>query len=280
MKIGLIDVGGGLRGIYSAGVLDYCLDKKIEFDVCIGISAGSANIITYLAKQRGRNYKFYTEYSKRTEYMSIKNYVKTGSFINMEYVYHTLSGQNGESPFDYNEFSKGTNEFIVVATNAMTGEPTYFNRGDIALEHYEALAASCSLPGVNNPYPVNNVLYFDGGLSDPVPVKKAFDMGCDKVVLILSKPSLSALRQNPTELLIAKYIKNKYPASSKRLEDRINHYNESVALAKKYRDIGRLLILSPDNIDGVSTLSRRGNSLDKLYEMGYKDGEKLLNWLK
>ena len=280
MRIGLVDVGGGLRGIYSSGILDYCLDKKIEFDLCIGVSAGSANIITYLAHQRGRNYRFYTEYSKRSEYMSLKNYIKTGSFINMEYIYNTLSGQRGESPFDYNEFSKGTNEFLVVATNALTGMPCYFTRDDISLDNYAPLAASSSIPGINNPYEVNGSLYFDGGLSDPVPIKKAFSMGCDKVILILTKPSDKQLKESPTEILLAKYIKNKYPEASSRLMDRINTYNSSVELARKYEKIGRLLILSPDNIDGVSTLARRGNSLDRLYEMGYRDGEKILSWLR
>ena len=80
-----IDVGGGLRGIYAAGVLDYCMDKNIRFDLGIGVSAGSANLASYGAGQRGRNYQFYTEYAFRKEYMSLgsqKNKIHYGGLRN------------------------------------------------------------------------------------------------------------------------------------------------------------------------------------------------------
>lgn len=101
MKTGIIDVGGGLRGIYAAGVLDFCIKKEISFDYCIGISAGSANLTSYLAQQYQRNYKFYREYSFRKEYMGFRTWLHTGSFIDMDYVYGTLSNSTGEYPLDY-----------------------------------------------------------------------------------------------------------------------------------------------------------------------------------
>ena len=91
MKTALIDVGGGLRGVYAAGVLDYCLDEKIAFDLCIGISAGSANVAAYLAGQRGRNYRYYTQYPFRKEYMSLQNFRRKKSYLDLEYIYGTLS---------------------------------------------------------------------------------------------------------------------------------------------------------------------------------------------
>ena len=98
MKTGIVDVGGGFRGIYAAGVFDYCLDRDIHFDLSIGVSAGSANVMSYLAGQRGRNYKFYTEYALRPEYMGAKNVLKRGSYIDLDYVYGTLSNSTGEYP--------------------------------------------------------------------------------------------------------------------------------------------------------------------------------------
>ena len=86
MKTGIVDVGGGLRGIYAAGVLDYCMDKGIRFDLGIGVSAGSANLISYAAGQRGRNYRFYTDYSQRREYMGVGDFLKSGPYINMDYM--------------------------------------------------------------------------------------------------------------------------------------------------------------------------------------------------
>ncbi len=98
---GIIDVGGGTRGIYGCGVFDRCLDENISFDYVIGVSAGSANAISYVSGQRGRNYVFYTEYAMRPEYMGLKTLLKTGSYIGLEYIYGTLTNSGGEYPLDY-----------------------------------------------------------------------------------------------------------------------------------------------------------------------------------
>ena len=101
MKYGVIDVGGGLRGIYGAGVLDRCLEEDLRFDLCIGVSAGSANMASYLAGQHGRNKPFYDEYSFRREYMSVHNLIRKHSYLDLGYVYGTLSNAGGENPLDY-----------------------------------------------------------------------------------------------------------------------------------------------------------------------------------
>lgn len=99
--LGIIDVGGGMRCVYSSGVYDCLLDKKIKADYCLGVSAGSANLITYLACQRGRTLEFYRTYAARKEYMGVKNLVKTGSYLNLDYIFSTLSNQDGENPLDF-----------------------------------------------------------------------------------------------------------------------------------------------------------------------------------
>ena len=101
MKTGVVDVGGGLRGIYAAGVFDYCLDRGIQFDYCIGVSAGSANVSSYLAGQKGRNYRFYYQYSFRKRYMGLKDFILKGSYIDLDYIYGTLSNADGEDPLDF-----------------------------------------------------------------------------------------------------------------------------------------------------------------------------------
>lgn len=174
MKIGIVDVGGGLRGIYAAGVLDCCLDKGIQFDLGIGVSAGSANLASYAAGQRGRNYRFYTDYSFRREYMGLGDFVKSGSYINMDYLYGTLSNSDGEDPLDYPALRDSRMEYCVVAADAETGEARYFGKEDIGQDNYDVLKASSSIPFVCRPYPVQGRLYFDGALGDPVPVEKAF----------------------------------------------------------------------------------------------------------
>ncbi len=185
MKLGLVDVGGGLRGVYAAGVLDFCMEQKISFDCCIGVSAGSANIMSYLAGQKGRNYRYYCEYAFRKEYMSVRNYLKTGSYIDMEYVYGTLSNSHGEYPLDFPVFQANPSQVFVVAQEAVTGKTKYFGREDLSQDHYEILMASSSIPGVNRPYEIDGTLYYNGALGDPVPIEKTFAEGCDRVALIL-----------------------------------------------------------------------------------------------
>ena len=128
MKIGVIDVGGGLRGSYTAGVYDWCHDNDIRFDYCVGVSAGSANLSSYLAGQRGRNLKFYTEYNLREESMGLKNFIKDRNFVDLEYVYGELSNSYGEYPLDYNAMMANPAEFTIVATDAETGMP-FHQRG-------------------------------------------------------------------------------------------------------------------------------------------------------
>ena len=127
MKTGVIDVGGGLRGIYAAGVLDYCMDHGIRFDLGVGISAGSANLASFAAGQKRRNHQFYTEYAFRKQYMSVRNFIFRRSFIDMDYVYGTLSCSNGENPLDYCALRDNPMEFYVVAADAQTGKVMLFN---------------------------------------------------------------------------------------------------------------------------------------------------------
>lgn len=276
--IGIIDVGGGLRGIYGAGVFDYCLDNGIQFDYCIGISAGSANIASYLAKQRGRNYQFYMEYAFRKQYMSIQNLLKRGSYVDLDYIYSGLSNMNGENPLDYEMLKKSNSIMKVVALNALTGQTIYFDKTDMIQDNYHILKASSSLPIACKPYLVNGIPCYDGGIADPVPVKKAFEDGCDKVVVILTKP-IDVIRNQKKDVLAAKVLKHKYKKASEHLLLRYKKYNDGVALAKKYSEEGKVLIIAPDDCCGMATLTKNKDCIDKMYRKGYKDAEILQNFL-
>jgi len=268
-KIGIVDVGGGYRGVYAAGVLDYCMDKNIRFDLGIGVSAGSANLISYAAGQQGRNYHFYTEYGLRKEYASLGNFLFKKSFIDLDYVYGTLSNSNGENPLDYSAVVANPMEFIVVATDAETGEAKYFDKGHMVQDDYSILKASSAIPFVCHPYAVGDTLYYDGALGDTVTIHKAFELGCDKVVLLLTLP-LDTVRTSDKDCKLAALIRKKYPRSADKLEQRANNYNKGVALAKEMALKGKVLIVAPDDTCGVSTLSRDAEALRRLYEKGYQ----------
>ena len=121
MRLGAVDVGGGLRGVYAAGIFDFCMEKGIQFDVCVGVSAGSANIASYAAGQRGRNYPFYTEYPFRKEYMGFQSFCRSRSYLNLDYIYGTLSNSDGENPLDYWAIQESPAELVMVACDARTG---------------------------------------------------------------------------------------------------------------------------------------------------------------
>lgn len=274
MKTGIIDVGGGYRGIYAAGVIDYFMDHQIHFDMGIGVSAGSANLISYAAEQPRRNYQFYAEYGLRKEYASVKNFLTKKSFIDLNYVYSTLSNSDGENPLDYTAFSESPMELFVVATNAQTGEAVYFNRNDVTKDNYDILKASCSIPFVCPPYQVKDSVYYDGALSDPIPFQKAFESGCDKVVVLLTKP-VTELRTPDTDKKLARMIRKKYPIAAEKLCQRAQLYNDSLALCQKYAESGKLYIIAPDDTCGVNTLTRDFHALASLYQKGYQDGRKI-----
>lgn len=274
IKTAVIDVGGGTRGIYAAGFFDFCMDKGIVFDHCIGISAGSANVVSYMSGQRGRNFQFYNEYAFRKEYMSLHNFLKTRSYIDLDYIYSTLSDEGGENPFDYDAFMKHPAGMEIVATNALTGKPVYFQKKDIRKNHYEFLKASSCVPVVNRPYPVNGIPFFDGGISDPIPLRRAFESGCDRVVLILTRPKYY-FRKNKKDRPFAAALNRKYPQVAHAMMRRAAVYNHYLEIALRLEKKGRVIIVAPDSIGGLKTLTQDHKALEALYEKGYRDGEVL-----
>lgn len=270
--------GRGLRGIYAAGILDCCMDSGICFDLGIGISAGSANLASFAAGQRGRNFQFYMEYAFRRQYMSLQNFVAKGSYVDLDYVYGTLSSSGGENPLDLRALLDNPMELYVIATDAQTGEAKYFDRSHIGPDNLDILKASCAIPLACGPYEVDCVPYFDGALGDPVPVETAFRLGCDCVVIILSRPE--GERRNPErDERVAALIRKRYPRAADGLCRRAQRYNDGVSLAQRYAREGRTLILSPDDISGLGTLKKDRGALQRLYDRGYEDGAKIPDFL-
>lgn len=277
-KVGVVDVGGGFRGIYACGVLDWCLEEGVAFDVGVGVSAGSANLCSFVAGQPGRNRRFYTDYGMRTQYASLRNLLLKGSYIDLDYVYGTLSNSGGEDPIDQDVFFSNPMEYVVVACDAQTGGARYFTREDAGKDDFSILKASSAIPGVCRPCEVAGREYFDGALADPVPVEKAFSLGCDKVVLLLTKPK-DIPREPGSDPKLARMIQRAYPKAAEALRLRAQRYNESVEKAKAWEREGRVLIVAPDDTCGVSTLTRKRRPLEELYAKGREDAAALTSFL-
>lgn len=278
MKTTVIDTGGGLRGIYGAGVLDRCIEKGISFDRCIGVSAGSANTASFLAGQHGRNFRFYTQYAKRTEYMSASNILKKHSYLDLDYIYGVLSNSGGEDPLDYDALMKNPTEYTVVATDAESGKPFYFSKADMRQNDYGILKASCCIPLACKAYTVGEKQYYDGGVSDAIPIEYALDAGADRIVLILTRP-IDADVSFDKERICSVLLKSKYPNVSEALLKRGERFHNSIELAKKLEKDGRLIIIAPSDIGHLKTLTKDIGDLTALYERGKQDAELIKDFL-
>ena len=273
---GIIDVGGGLRDIYGAGIGDWCIRHGVHFDRAYGVSAGCANIAALQARQDGRNYVYYHDYAFRPEYMSLRNFLRTGSYIDLDYIYRTLSNEGGEYPLDYDVMASDPAPFTLVATDARTGGAVYLDKGkDLSRNDYGAICASCCVPVINRPYVFRGTLYLDGGLSDPVPVARALEDGCDRIVLILTRPA-GTVRSARGDIRAARlFLRRKYPAAAAALERRAEAYNRAVALAKRLEGEGRALVLAPETIGRMNMLTKSREDLEMLYSAGLRDAERI-----
>lgn len=273
--IGIVDVGGGMRGVFGCGVTDFLLDNDITFDYCLGVSAGSANLASYVSRQRGRNYRYYTKYSLRPEYMSAFNFVTKHSFFDLDYVYSVLSDSDGEDPLDYKTLSQSNQIYKAVATNGETGVPHYFTKDDFRQDFYEPLKASSAIPGVCKPVSIDGTDYFDGGVSDPIPVEKALADGCDHVFLILTKPIDFVKKPEMFKSAYTKVLK-KYPAVIKKLNIRHETYNNEIKRALELSKEGKVTIIAPDDGYSVTAFTRNIRELNHLYNEGYKKAGEIL----
>ena len=277
MKVGIIDVGGGLRDIFGAGIFDYLLDNNIEIPVLLGISAGSANTINYISKQKGRSLRFYMDYDHRKDAMSLKNILKKKVYLDLDYLYTRISIDGGEDPFDYNAFSKSNKKLIVVTTRAKDGTAKYFTNKDVKKNDYSVLSASSCLPVLCKPVTIDDEVLFDGSISNPIPVEKLWAEKVDKIIIILTRP-VDYRKDDGYKKKIYKRLEKKYPEFTKVLLNRCDTYNKKLDSILKENN-KNILILAPKTTKGLSTLSKDKKKLIKLYEEGYEKGKLLKDFI-
>ncbi len=276
--IGIIDVGGGMRGIYTSGLFDYLMDKGIKIDYCLGVSSGSANLITYVAGQRGRTYKFYTEYAFEKNYMGARCYLKSGMVMNLDYIFSGISGSEGKDSLDYDAIMNSGMQFTAVSTDIETVAPHYFTKDELKKDDFSILKATAAMPiACRKPVNVNGKFYFDGGLSDPIPIQKAFDDGCDRVIVCITKPE--DVRKTILPSWIVKPLLLKYPQIADSVLDLHTKYNAGVEEAIRLHKEGKVLLVAPEECFGINTITRELDGLNKLYELGYRDGKKIEDFL-
>ncbi len=266
MKTGLVLEGGGMRGVFTTGVLDVLLDEDISFDKCIGVSAGAGHACSFLAKQKGRAFTVNTSYLKDKRYCSIYSLIKTGDMFGAEMIYHTIPEQF--YPVDNDTFQKSGAEFYVSLTNCKTGRAEYKRIYDLYTD-VEYVRASSSLPLLARIVELDGKEYLDGGLTDSIPVKfMVEDMACDKTVVVLTQPKGFVKKQESFLGLMRRKYKQ-YPKLMHAIENRHNMYNETLRLIDKYEAEGKLFVIRPETDLGIG---RTEKNLDKL-KASHDEGE-------
>ena len=283
MKTGLVVEGGGMKCAFSAGVLDGMLDDHLQFDECIGVSSGSANAASFVAGQRGRNIRYYVEHPLDPEYCGVKHFILHGSFFNLPYIFGTLTNEGGKDPLDYDAMMANPAEFKLVATDAKTGEAVYFSKQDMPRNDYRAIMASSALPALGKPVEINGRKYFDGGVADSIPVRKAFDDGCDKVVVILENPR-SFVRQPQKYKPLYHLMLLKYPLIARMIDTRYLRYRACLKQVYELEKKGKIFVFAPPENSGITTSTVDIPKLQKLYEnalAGYQERrEELFRYLE
>lgn len=280
MRTCVIDVGGGMRSCFGAGIFDRFMEDGITFDYGLGVSAGASNIASFFSGQKGRMLRFFSIYPERKEYMGIMQFIRHRNFMNMEYIFKTLPSPGGEDPFDIETFKNSSSGFSCVATDAYTGLPVYFDKDDVLTYPFgSVLSATSSLPVINQPTMIAGKPYYDGGFSDPIPYAKAFSMGFDKVLVILTRPK-DYFRDPKKDSTFSKILCRKYPMAGKALQNRAKTYNDQLEGMKEYEDKGSLFVLAPKDTCGVTTLKHEKEDVERLYRYGFEDAPSCYAFLR
>ena len=269
-KIGLVVEGGGMKCAYNAGILDAFLDRGIAFPYCIGVSAGAGNLISYLAGQRGRNLRFFTEYIHSPDYFGWRSLLRTGDLFGLRYIYGELTRTGGQDPLDYPALLRSGAVYRAVVTNALTGEPEYFGKEEIHLDDYRLIMASSAIPAVCRPVALHDVPYYDGGLTDAIPVRRALAEGCEKLVVILSK-NRDYVRRPQKPRLLYRAACRRYPKVIGAIDRRHTVYNENLRDVFALERAGTAFVFAPSEPLSVGTYSMDEKAARALYDLGLRD---------
>ncbi len=253
------------------------LENAISFPYGIGVSAGAANLASFVAEQEGRNYRFYTNYAFDDRYMSFKNYVTTGSFFGMDYIYSELT--EIVDPINFEKLVNTETEYYVVAVDAITSKPVYFNKEDVGKYKGDIFKASSAVPAMCRPIEIDGKMYFDGGVADSIPVKRAMADGCDKIVAVLTRPRGYVKKPEMGKSIYSEILKD-YPAIIKAMNVRHYIYNTTLEYLYKLEQEGKAFIFCPDKSERVTLITRNKEELITLYNAGKVDAENRMEQLK
>ena len=279
MKTGLVLEGGGVRGIYTAGVLDVFLEHEISFDGVIGVSAGAIHGCSYLSGQQGRSIRYYMKYCTDPRFMSFTSLLKTGDLVGADFCYHEIPEKL--DIYDNEAFLKNNVPFYAVCSNVGTGKPEYLRMRDM-FRDIDILRASASMPYVSRIVEINGKKYLDGGSTDSIPVEAFQKMGYEKNVVVLTRDI--SYRKKPELAGLAKLMYRKYPAFARVQAERYLHYNRQIAYIRQQEEDGTVFVIRPSAVLDVGRMERDTEKVKGIYNLGRQDAlcalDALRNWMK
>lgn len=271
-NVGLVLEGGGMRGMFSAGVFEAFMQGNIEFPYATAVSAGACNVVSYLSKQPMRTRKIITDYVADPRYCSVRNLLRDGSLFNFDFILKEIPQKL--LPFDYEAFRQSPCNLYVGATDCNTGEVIWFSKEAMG-DDFEPLRASSSLPFLAPVVHFQGYELMDGGLADPIPVEKAIADGYERNVIVLTRnPGYYSTENYPIWLLKLWYAK--YPKLIEIIRTRSENYNRQMALAEQLEKDGKAVVIRPLEPLTIGRLDRKPQELLKLHDHGIECGLALL----
>jgi predicted patatin/cPLA2 family phospholipase len=271
MRIGLVLEGGGMRGLYTAGVIDVMLDHGFEPDVVCGTSAGVTFGVNLLSKQRGRVLRYNKRFVGDRRYISLHSWLTTGNMINKDFAYGLLPREL--DPFDDEAFMESKAAFYATITNMQTGQAEYV-RLYSTWDQMDVIRASASLPIVSRPVEWNGQKYLDGGLADNIPLDKCLELDCDKVIIVLTRPMGYIRKESLTA--ITRLCYPRYRNLHRTVEQRNDNYNRRIKQIEELEREGKVFVLRPSEEITISRLEKDPVRLEQVYKLGVQNATE--NW--
>lgn len=275
MKIGLVLEGGGMRGLYTAGVLDVMMEHQFMPDVVCGASAGVTFGVNLLSGQRGRVLRYNCRYVGERRYISMHSWLTTGNMINRDFAYGLLPREL--DPFDEETFERAPAEFYATITNMRTGQAEYVRITD-TWKQMDVIRASASLPIICQPVEWQGEKYLDGGLADNIPLDKCMELGCDKVIIVLTRP-MDYVRNDHIAPL-CRMAFPRYKALLRTIDQRNEKYNARVQQIHELEEQGKVFVIRPSENRPVGRLEKDLDKLRALHALGVQDATKQWQALK
>ncbi|WP_308637407.1 patatin-like phospholipase family protein [Paenibacillus silvisoli] len=272
-SIGLVLEGGGMRGVYTAGVLDYFTEQNVYFPYTIGVSAGACMAASYLSRQLGRNRSVNVGLVNDPRYISWKNYWTKRELFGMDFIFDEIP--NVLVPFDYAAFEASKEQFVIGTTDCDTGETVFYNRFEEGFDLLTVLRASSSLPFIAPIVKHGGRNLLDGGISDPIPLRKAESDGNKRNVVVLTRDAGYRKSRNKFGWIVRRAFKQ-YPEFVKVMLRRHTIYNETLAYIDEQERKGNLFVIRPQQPLTVGRMERDKAKLDALYVQGYEDAKRLM----